>query len=215
MAPVNWPGRASLPALYVLLQSALGLEDRDDFECLRIHHQDLIADQDEFISAPLRIDAHDLRRERAQAHTLARNAGADRDLEVDIVDRRNVLIPDHGGDLGALLGRELGGRASLARRRRGLRLGFRVHVAVAVAGLGVLIPVAAFAGLGVLLPVAAFAALGVLILVAALGLHVVLPAFATLGLHVLTALGLVLRAHALRLLTRGVFFAALALANRR
>src|SRR2546423_21482 len=176
MAPVNWPGRASLPALYVLLQSALGLEDRDDFECLRIHHQDLIADQDEFISAPLRIDAHDLRWERAQAHTLARNAGPDRDVEVDIVDRRSVLIPDHGGDLGTLLGRELGSGAGLTRRRRGLRLGFRVHVAVAVAGLDVLILVAALA---------------------ALGLHVVLPAFATLGLHVLAALGLVLRVHAL------------------
>src|SRR5437016_83162 len=168
MAPVNWPGRASLPALYVLLQSALGLEDRDDFECLRIHHQDLIADQDEFISAPLRIDAHDLRWERAQAHTLARNAGPDRDVEVDIVDRRSVLIPDHGGDLGTLLGRELGSGAGLTRRRRGLRLGFRVHVAVAVAGLGVLIPIAAFAVLGgVLIAVTALAILdGVLILVA-------------------------------------------------
>jgi enoyl-CoA hydratase len=52
-----------------------------------------------------------------------------------------MLVPDHGGDFGALLGRKLGAGAGLTCR--GLS--------------GVLIPVAALSILGILIPIAAFA----------------------------------------------------------
>src|SRR5205814_9854908 len=160
------------------LRPRSALNHLHDLERPRVHYQDLVADADELIAAPLRIDGDDFPGKRVQVNAFARNAGANRDIEIDVVDRLDALIADHRGDLGALLARELGASAGLARRRRGLRLGFRVHVAVALAALGVLIAVATLAAL---------------------------------GLHVLTTLGLVLRAHALRLLTPGVFFAALAL----
>src|ERR1700736_3569689 len=155
-----------------------------------VYHQDLVAHQNELVTAPFRIDGHNLSRKRTEGYALARNAGAERNREVHVVDRLDALALDHRGDLGALLGRELGPGAGLTRRR--LRLGLRVHVAVAVAALGVLIAVAAFA---------------------ALSLHVAVAALAAFGLHVLAALGLGLRAHALRLLTRCSFFGALALGS--
>src|SRR5205823_6739101 len=84
-----------------------------------------------------------------------------------------------------------------------------VHVAIALAGLSVLLLLAALAGLRVLLAVAAH--LSVIAITTFAGLRI-LVGLATLGLH--AALGLVVRAHAL-LLTRSVLLAALTLANRR
>jgi hypothetical protein len=56
---------------------------------------------DELISPPIRINGHDLRRQRVERH-IARNASADRNREIDVGYRRNVLFPDHRGDPGAL-----------------------------------------------------------------------------------------------------------------
>src|SRR6185437_15997518 len=59
-------GRASLPALNVGIEAGSGVEDRDDLERARIDHDDLVADQDELIAAPIRIDRHDFRRQRME-----------------------------------------------------------------------------------------------------------------------------------------------------
>ena len=47
---------------------------------------------------------------------IARHAGADRDREVDVGKRCNMLLPDHTGDLSALLGRKLRTGAGLSDR---------------------------------------------------------------------------------------------------
>src|SRR5882724_12750021 len=67
-----------------------------------------------------------------EGYAAARNAGTDRDREVDVGHRLNVLFLDHRGDLGALLSRELGARASLTSRLGlvGLRLGSRLGLAI-------------------------------------------------------------------------------------
>src|ERR1700738_300605 len=102
----------------------------------------------------------------------ARNADAGPDLEVDVGDRLNALLPNPVRDFGALLGRELCARACLAG---GLRL-------AALSGLG----------LGGRLRLAVRRLL-------LLRVHVAIAAVAALGLHVLAGLGLVvLGAHALR-----------------
>src|SRR5262249_20762790 len=151
-----------------------------------------VTDQHEVIAAPLRIDRHDLGRERTELD-IARHAGADRDREVHVGDRGHVFVADHGRDLGALLGRELGTGGGHARR--GLRTpalaAFRLHIVV----------VATFAALGLhIVVVAAFTALGLHVVVVAaltaLGLHVALLTLTGLGLHV-AALALVLGADAL------------------
>src|SRR5258708_158268 len=148
----------------------------------RVHHQDLVVDQDVLISAPLRINRHDLLRKRVEPH-FARNAGADRYREVHVLDRLNTLFLDHSGDLGALLGRKLRAGPGLTGGDLGLRprraLLLRVHAVFTT-----LRRVAVFAALGVHLAVATFTALG---------LHV----FA--GLVIASLGAFVLRAHALRL----------------
>src|SRR6266851_1604027 len=110
--------------------SDLGFKDSHDLERPRIDHEDLVADEDELISAPFRINRHDLPRKRVESH-VAWNAGADRDRKVHVVQRLNTLVADHRGDLGALLGRELSRSASLSSRlgldrRSSLRLGGRL-----------------------------------------------------------------------------------------
>src|SRR5882724_5594109 len=111
-----------------------------------------------------------------EGYAAARNAGTDRDREVDVGHRLNVLFLDHRGDLGALLSRELGARASLTGGLRlvGLRLGGRLGLAVrSTLRLRVHFAVTAFC------------------LVTAFGLHVLAGGALFIGL----------RAHALRLFT--------------
>src|SRR6185437_1873469 len=157
----------------------LAVDDGNDLVSLRVDHDDLVADEDEVISPPFRVDRHDIGRKRMEGHVV-RYAGADRDVEIHMLHRGDVLLLDHAGDLGALLGGELGAGAGLSdcpRRALGT-LGFGVHVG----------PVFATLGLHVALVFAAFGLLAVLI-VTAFGLHFLVAAFA------------VLRAHALRFLT--------------
>src|SRR3981189_2180844 len=172
----------------------LGVQDTPDLVRRRVHHHDLVVDQQEFIAAPFRITRHAPPRKRVES-PFARNAGADRDREVHVVQRLNMLVPHHRGALGALLGRELCPSAGLSNSRLGpatlsrLGLGGRLRPAIRRALL--IVGVLAFAALG----------LHVLVAFAAFGFHV-LAAFAAFSLHVLAALGAVaLRAHALRLLT--------------
>src|SRR6266581_3337073 len=140
-----------------------------------------------------------------EGYAAARNAGTDRDREVDIGHRLNVLFLDHAGDPGALLSRGLGARASLTGGLGlvGLRLGSRLGLAIhATLRLGVRVARTAFAALG-LHVLTAFVTFGLHVLTAfvTFGLHV-LTAFAAFSLHVLATLGaFALRAHALRLLT--------------
>src|SRR5580692_9992608 len=68
------------------------VENRHDLERAGIDHDDLVPDEDELISAPIRINGYDLRRQRMERH-FVRNAGADCDREVDVGDWRNVLFP--------------------------------------------------------------------------------------------------------------------------
>src|SRR3954451_15556439 len=200
-------GRAFLPAPSHGYSKELGFKHSHDLERSWIHHDDLVAHQEVLIPTPLRIDRHDLRGQGVEAY-LARNAGSDRDREVDVLNRLNMLLLDHAGDLGALLGCKLRASAGLARRSLGpglRRRPSRLHAAaaalsaldlhvvatfahvVAITALGVHL-VAAFAALG-LHVVTAFAALGLHLVAAfaAFGLHVV-TAFATLGLHLVAAL---------------------------
>ena len=78
-------GRALLPALdhVVGLAPDQASSTATISKRLRIDHHDLVADQDELIAAPFRIDRHDFRRKRMEGD-VARHAGADRDREVDV-----------------------------------------------------------------------------------------------------------------------------------
>ena len=67
------------------------VEDGDDFQRARIHHHDLVAHHEELVAAPIRIDRHDLGRQRMEVD-LARHARADRDREVDVGLRLDVVI---------------------------------------------------------------------------------------------------------------------------
>src|SRR5258707_10248264 len=117
-ACVTKKGRASLPAPNSQANcQILSLEDSHDLEGPRIDHDDLAVDEDELISTPLRIDRHDFPRKRVEPD-VARHAGADRDREVDVGERLNVLLPDYRGDPGPLFGRELCGSAGLSGRLR-------------------------------------------------------------------------------------------------
>src|SRR6185312_6797174 len=177
-----------------------GLENGHDLERIRIDHHDLVADPNELISAPFGIDRHDFRRKRME-RDVARHAGADRDREVGIGKRCNMLLAEHAGDLGALFGRKLRTGAGLSNR-----LALRAVVAFAAFGLHV---AAVFTALGfhVAAVFAAFAAFRLhLAAVFAAFRLLAIAIFAAFGLHLLAALGLVIfRAHGLRPLTlRGV-----------
>src|SRR3984885_4877531 len=130
------------------LGSRSGVEHGDDLKGSRIYHHDLVADEEKFITSPIRIVRHDFGRQGVEAD-LAWNAGPDRDREVDVGSRRDVLIADHGRDLGALFGGELGTRASLSD---GLRTFFllRAGSVVVVATLGLHVAFALVFGLHVL-----------------------------------------------------------------
>src|SRR5882757_8278873 len=210
-------GRAFQPAPILTKHELSGLQNRHDLVGVRIDDHDLLLDQDKLISSPFRIDRDDSLRQGLEGH-VARNAGADRDREVHIRLWLNVLLLDHAGDLGALLGRELRASASLSSRLglgalSSLRLGGGLRLAVRRALL--LRGGLAFTALG--LHVLAFAAFGLHVLAfAAFGLHVLL-AFAPFSLHLLATLGaFLLRAHALRLLALHVLvFGALAFRRAR
>src|SRR5882724_6346731 len=69
---IGWPrihakgaGIAARPELAVTPQG-LRVEDSHDLKRLRIDHHDLVANQDELVAAPFRIDRHDFRRERME-----------------------------------------------------------------------------------------------------------------------------------------------------
>src|SRR5882757_10577042 len=67
-----------------------GVDDLDDLERPRVHHDDLVVDEEELISTPFRIDRDDFRRQRMESD-VPRNVGADRNREVDIGHRAYVL----------------------------------------------------------------------------------------------------------------------------
>ena len=58
--------RALRPAPGLRLYPRSGVKDRDDLESLWINHYDLVPDEDEFISAPIRINRDDVRRQRVE-----------------------------------------------------------------------------------------------------------------------------------------------------
>ena len=91
-----------------------GVKDRDDLKSLWINHYDLVADEDELISAPIRINRDDVRRERMEGD-IARNACADRDREVHVVqpEQRAAFLITRG-DPGALLVDKLRAGAGLS-----------------------------------------------------------------------------------------------------
>src|SRR5579859_4627976 len=72
-------------------------------------------------------------------HALARHAGADRQREVHVIHRLDVLLMDHAGDLGALLGGQLGAGAGLA-------CGLRTLIRTVHFGLRALVRAVHFAG---------------------------------------------------------------------
>src|SRR6267143_4797656 len=202
--PAHAKGRAFLPAPILAKNPLLGLQNRHDLVGVRIHDHDLLLDADELETAPFRIDRYDSLRQRMEGH-LARYAGADRNRDVHI-RRLNALLLDHAGDLGALLGRELRGRAGLARRAcalggaRGSALTLDVHaVLLALSLLVTALGRALIAALSRALITLGRALITALISLGRalagrlptrtallFGLHV-LAAFATFGLHVLAA----------------------------
>src|SRR5436190_16433676 len=123
-------GRALLPALTSSSCPVLHPDDLDDLVGIRVDDQDLFPDTNKLISAPLRVDRHHFRRNRMELD-VTRHAGADRDREVDIGDRCNVLLLNHSRDLGLLLGRELGAGAGLTRG------GLAVHATLGLSTLSV------------------------------------------------------------------------------
>src|SRR3981189_2254314 len=191
-------GRGFLPAPILAKNPLLGLQNRHDLVGVRIHDHDLLLDADELETAPFRIDRYDSLRQRMEGH-LARYAGADRNRDVHI-RRLNTLLLDHAGDLGALLGRELRGRAGLARRARALARGsalsLGLHTVLLALGLLVLLRRSLLAALG-----RGLVTLLTLLRRALITLHRALArrltllfalhaaaVFLTLGLHVLAAL---------------------------
>src|ERR1700738_4746493 len=69
----------------------LGVDYVHDLQRARVHHHDLVVDQEELISTPFRVDGHDLPRQRMEGHR-ARYADAGPDLKVDVGNRLNALF---------------------------------------------------------------------------------------------------------------------------
>src|ERR1700693_742309 len=88
--PAGSSERTGIAARPERVASGLSVENRHDLERPGIDHDDLVPDQDELIAAPIRINGHDLRRQRVERH-VARNAGADRNREIDVGDWGHVL----------------------------------------------------------------------------------------------------------------------------
>ena len=107
------------PATFAKL---LRFDDGDDLVRPRIDDQDLIADVDVIVTAPFRIDIDDFNRQRIEVDG-RRNWGSHRHRNVEMHRRRPVLVDD-AGDLGALLGRDLGS-ALQPRPGRWWRCAFR------------------------------------------------------------------------------------------
>src|SRR5271156_2447810 len=183
----NRAGRITTRPGFARFGSRSGVKHGDDLKGSRIYHHDLVADEEKLIASPIRIVRHDFSRQRVEAD-VTRNAGADRNREVDVGHGRDVLIADDGRDLGALFGGELGARASLSDGFRALFL-FRaggIFTAVVVATLGLRVALALVFGLHVL---------------AGRALFILRHAFGMIGLGVL--LGVLGRFLAHRLFTRG------------
>src|SRR4029077_14986047 len=174
-------GRARWPAPDSRYRSKSGGKYRHDLKRPRIHHHDLVANQEELVAAPIRIDRHDFLRKRMEAD-LAGNSGTDRNREVHVVDRGHMLVPDHGRDSRALLGGEPCASAGLSGGRGAVLhpAAFRRTLAVTSFSLNA---VAAFTAFG-LHAVATFTAFGLhaATIFAAFSLHVL--TFAAFGLHV-------------------------------
>src|SRR5229473_4218204 len=83
LAGLTQEGRASLPAPKLAMRSILDVEHGNDLERARIHHDDLIVDEEHLVTAPVRVDVDDFHRKRVE-RDLARNAGTDRDREIDV-----------------------------------------------------------------------------------------------------------------------------------
>src|ERR1700753_407859 len=146
----------------------LAVDDGDDLEGARIDHDDLVAHDDEIIAAPFRVDGHDIGRKRMEGD-IVRYAGANRDVEIDVGHRRDVLVPDHGVDFRALLGRELRAGAGLANG-----LGHVLGTLLSIHGAAT---VPAALGFHIVLVFATFGLLAVLVLTA-FGFHVLAAALA-------------------------------------
>ena len=80
-----------------------GVQDRHDPVCRGVDDENLVADQNEAIGTPVRIDLDHGRRQRVQGHA-ARDYGTDRDVEVHVGRRTHVRLPDGGRNLRALFG---------------------------------------------------------------------------------------------------------------
>lgn len=95
------PGRLPI----VVMRDALRFENGDDLVRARVDDEDLVADQDIVVTAPLGIDHKHLHRQRIEVHAV-RNTGADRHCNIQTCWFHLVLLDD-GGDLGALFGRKI------------------------------------------------------------------------------------------------------------
>src|SRR5580698_8150648 len=71
----------------------LDRQDVDDLKRIRVDDQELIADDDVVKAAIFRNDCHNVDRQYLEMDA-ARNGSADRDVEVDVVDSRNVTVLD-------------------------------------------------------------------------------------------------------------------------
>src|SRR4029077_12010062 len=178
-------GRARWPAPDSRYRSESGGKYRHDLKRPRIHHHDLVANQEELVAAPIRIDRHDFLRKRMEAD-LAGNSGTDRNREVHVVDRGHMLVPDHGRDSRALLGGEPCASAGLSGGRGAVLHppAFRRTLAVTALAVFGLHTIAAFTAFS-LHAATIFAAFSLHAIAAftTFSLHVL--AFAALGLHVL------------------------------
>src|SRR6202044_1681372 len=88
-------------------ERTLRRQDGDDLQRFRIDDQELIADHDILEAAVFRNDGHDLGRQYRDVNGPG-NGHADADVEVRMVDTRDVAIADDDTpDLGALVLREL------------------------------------------------------------------------------------------------------------
>lgn len=95
------PGRLPI----VVMRDALRFENGDDLVRARVDDEDLVADQDIVVTAPLGIDHKHLHRQRIEVHAV-RNTGADRHCNIQTCWFHLVLLDD-GGDLGASFGRKI------------------------------------------------------------------------------------------------------------
>src|SRR5262249_41324143 len=76
--------------------------DRDD-PVVAIDDDDLVADHEVHVTAPIRVDLDQRRRDLHHAHA-GRHLGADADREIDVACARHIAADQHGlPDLGALV----------------------------------------------------------------------------------------------------------------